>query len=115
MNAVINFVLQYLSGQVCQDGRVRKTVWYQCCPRGVLRDSPAHFAVVLRAEARAWEHVDQLLTRGGDATKIDPRLGAGKLMGEGRYKRHGDTHEDVSFHVHPRKPNFAKASGAAVW
>ena len=92
------FVVQYLSGQARQDGRVRTTVWYQCCPLDVLRDSPAHVAGVLQAEARAWEHVDQVLRRGGDATKVDPRFGAGELVGGGRYKRHGDPHDDFSFH-----------------
>ena len=102
--------MQYLTGQLCNDGRTRKTIWYQCCPRFVLRDSAEHIAGIAKAESFAWAHVDQVLHRGGDATKVDARVGAGERNGEGRFKRHGDptkifasiaTRGVRTLHVHP--------------
>ena len=51
---------------------------------------------------------------GSAAKNVDIRFGKGELHGEGRFRHHGDAHEDVCFHVHPRKPDFSK-SGVVIW
>ena len=49
-----NFVVQYLSNQRCNDGRIRKSIWYNCLPRGILRGTPEHRDKVREAEGRVF-------------------------------------------------------------
>ena len=110
-----HFVVQYLEAQLCADGRRRKTMWYQCCPRSASQGSVVHREGHRKAEEFVWAHVDQVLSRGTDALLVDGRFGGGELRGEGRFRRHGDPHEDFCFYVHPRRMDFSKSGGAAIW
>ena len=75
---------------------------------------PEHLKGHQDAEALAWHHVEQVLSRGDNATHVDSRFGAGELRGEGRFRHHGDPHKEFGFFTHPRKPDFHK-TGQTVW
>ena len=101
-----NFVVQYVSKHMCHDGVLRKSMWYQCKTKACAPGTPEHAAGHLKAEAAAWAHVEQVLARGEEAENVDGRCGTGELHGSGRFRHHGDPHEDFCFKVHPRRPDF---------
>ena len=43
-------VVEHEKGQLLKNGSVRKTVWYNCCPKGAQASSEAHAAGHRRAE-----------------------------------------------------------------
>lgn len=95
-------VVSYASAQKCLDGRWRKTMWYKC--------SPSH----AEAERKVCAHVEAVLSRGGDATRVHMAAGKGELSGAGRIRHHGDPHENVHVRCYPKKLDF-KASAHTVW
>ena len=109
-----NFVVQYQEKQKCLDGVLRKSMWYQCKNKTCTPGSVEHKNGHLKAEAAAWAHVEQVLARGESADLVDARYGTGELRGTGRFRHHGDPHEDFRFYSHPRRPDFNKG-GSVIW
>ena len=52
-------------------------MWYQCCRKTCPRNTPEHREGHERAEALAWQHVEEVLARGEDAEGVDARFGLG--------------------------------------
>ena len=66
------------------------------------------------AERKAWAHVEAVLARGGDATRVHLPAGRGELNGTGRVRHHGDPHENFRFRCYPKKLDF-KAATHIIW
>ena len=109
-----NFVVEYAERVDCMDGVKRQKIWYNCRKAHVEIDSEEHSAGHFAAQEAAWKHVTDVLERGGNATDVDERFGLGGLSGSGRFRHHGDPHEDFCFKVHPRRPDFGEV-GITTW
>ena len=116
-------MVEYEKGQLLKNGSVRKTVWYNCCPKGAQVGSDARTAGHRRAEELAWKHVEAVANAREDAAKkgdsgilrhnVQLRVGLGELSGSGVWRFHGDPHQSFKFCSHRKRADPSIGSG--VW
>ena len=51
-------MVEYEKALLLKNGTVRKTVWYNCRPKGTKAGSDAHVVGHRRAEELGWKHVE---------------------------------------------------------
>ena len=110
-----NFIVRYaVPTRIKGSHTPKKSVWYRCCSAKCKLGSAEQVQGHCRAEKLAWAHIEAVLSKGADASRVIPKFGFGEVSPQGRIRYHGDPNRENTFTFHPRKPGWC-AQRFVVW